>query len=307
MAKILILVSISILSAATSNAQRQKQYPSPEDALADLIAAAKAPAGSGALTAIFGDATKELVSGDPVQQSAEIARFSEGIAEKAVLERSGDDKFTVIVGKADWPFPVPIVKSADKWSFDLKAGLDELLSRRIGANELFTILTCQTYALAQWEYFNSGDHDNDLVKEFAQRIISQPDMRDGLYWPTAKGARPSPLGPVMSSAFSDGYTPAKPVKGKTPLTPYHGYYYRILKAQGPSAPGGKYSYIINGNMIGGFALVAYPVKWGSSGIMTFIVNQQGRIYQKNLGPKTDLLAGSLLTYDPDKSWKFVQH
>jgi hypothetical protein len=300
-----MLVCIVMLGLGSFTALAQKQYTTPEDALADLIAAAKGP-GMGPLAAIFGEATKELISDDPVQQSAELNRFSEGIAEKAVLERSSAEKFTVIVGKGEWPFPVPIVKRADKWSFDLKAGLDELLSRRIGANELFTILTCQAYHAAQWEYFEA-DHDSDLVKEFAQRFISQPNMQDGLYWPTAKGAKPSPLGPTITAALGEGYKIAKVTNRKAPSTPYHGYYYRILTGQGPHAPGGKYSYVINGNMIGGFALIAYPVKWGSTGVMTFIVNQQGRVYQKNLGPNTNTLASALLSYDPDQSWKFVQH
>jgi hypothetical protein len=189
------------------------------------------------------------------------------------------------------------------------------LNRRIGENELSAIATCRAYVLAQWEYFTEGDHDNDGVAEYAEHFSSAPGQKDGLYWETAQGEKPSPMGSLVAAARLEGYTntgkgrqaEAAKEKDKAPhqRTPYHGYYFRILKSQGPHAPGGKYSYIINGNMIAGYALIAYPDKWGSSGVMTFIVNQQGRVYQKNLGADTAKIAAAIKDYDPDSTWKLV--
>jgi hypothetical protein len=185
------------------------------------------------------------------------------------------------------------------------------------------VATCRAYVVAQWEYFTEGDHDNDGVAEYAQKFISSPGQKDGLYWPTADDEKPSPLGELIADARAEGYGPKARTKisktksdtptGQTaeknaerPRHPYRGYYFKILTRQGPSAAGGQYNYIINGNMIAGFALVAYPAKWGNSGVMTFIVNQQGRVYQKNLGPGSDGIVSAMTEYDPDPSWQLVQ-
>ena len=217
----------------------------------------------------------------------------------------------MLIGKDKFPFPLPIVRQDTQWLFDTKAGLDELFNRQIGEDELSAIATCRAYALAQWEYFVEGDHDNDGVAEYAQRFISSPGERNGLYWETSEDEKPSPFGKLVSDARAEGYSmgrrrtrPAGTPRGLG--LPYHGYRFRILKSQGPHAPGGRYSYVINGNMIAGYALVAYPDKWGASGVMTFIVNQQGRVYQKNLGSGGATIAVAMTEYDPDPSWKMVE-
>jgi Protein of unknown function (DUF2950) len=281
----------------------QKNYNSPDEAMNDLITATKAKDIS-ELGKIFGPDVKELVSNDPIQQKDEFEDFSNKIARKAQLSKKTEESYVINIGDEGWPFPVPIVKHGDRWAFDTKAGVEEIVTRRIGENELDTINVCKAYALAQWEYFLEGDWDGDLVHEFAQKFISTKGEKDGLYWPTREYDTPSPMGPFMDSAYFEGYR-VRDETGKIRNAPYHGYYFRILKAQGPYAPGGRYDYVINDNMIGGFALVAYPAKYDSSGVMTFIINQQGRVYQKDLGPKTEAIAKRMKEYNPDPSWKPV--
>jgi Protein of unknown function (DUF2950) len=306
---LLFVISIKLIGglmvshAQTTHSPSQKTYGSPEEAMKDLIAATKAK-DMAALGKIFGPSLKDLVSGDPVQQKAEFDDFSDKIASKVDLSKNDDGSYVINIGDEGWPFPVPIVKRGDRWAFDTKAGIDEILTRRIGENELNTIMVCKAYAIAQWEYFLEGDWDNDLVQEFAQKFISARGQRDGLYWPSGEYDVLSPMGPLMDTAYSEGYR-ARDEEGNIRNVPYHGYYFRILKAQGPYAPGGRYNYVINGNMIGGFAMVAYPAKYNSSGVMTFIVNQQGRVYQKNLGPSTEAIAKAMTEYNPDPSWKPV--
>jgi len=194
-----------------------------------------------------------------------------------------------------------------------------LLNRRVGENEFSAIATCRAYAVAQWEYYTDGDWDHDSVAEYAQKLISTPGNHNGLYWETAEDATPSPLGKLVAAARAEGYgpkaeTPDKAGKGGASKdenvdderAPYHGYYFKILTRQGVHAPGGKYSYIINGNMIAGYAMVAYPAKYGNSGVMTFVINQQGRVYQKDLGPHTEKLASAMTEYNPDITWKAVE-
>ena len=300
----LLLLSTGSVAAQTP-APSQTTYASPEEAMKDLIDAAKKQ-DRNRLDNIFGPDVKELVSQDPVQRTQEFATFTSYVAQKSELVKENDSKYTFNIGMTQHPFPIPIVKSGDKWFFDTKAGMDELLTRRIGENELKTILTARAYAAAQWEYFQDGDWDNDLVQEFAQKFISSPAQKDGLYWPTTSSEDPSPFGPLVVQASFEGYS-RRDSQGSmrdAPM-PYHGYYLRILKAQGANAPGGRHSYLTNGNMIGGFALVAYPAKYGSSGVMTFIVNQQGRVYQKDLGSNTATLAAAMSEYNPDKTWQLV--
>ena len=299
------------------SASAQATYASPDEALQSLVAAAK-DKDRAALAKLFGPDYDQLLSGDDVEDNKDLAEFAGAVQESAQLQKVNDNKYTITVGKDNWPTPVPLVQKDGKWLFDTKAGLEEVINRRVGENELSAISTCRAYAVAQWEYYTEGDWDHDGVAEYAQRLISTPGKHDGLFWESAEGENPSPLGKLIAAAYAEGYvskqeTPAAPGKGgsdkeQAPFdrAPYHGYYFKILARQGPHAPGGKYGYIINGNMIAGYALVAYPDKWGNSGVMTFIINQQGRVYDKNLGPNTAKLASAMTEYDPDPTWKLVQ-
>lgn len=323
-ASLLLVVGFLGLSPR-SRAQEpaQSTFSSPDEAMRALVTAVKAK-DRAALGAIFGPENEKLLSGDAVEDTNDLNEFAEAISESALLQKASEAKYILVVGKDNYPTPIPIVQKDGRWVFDTPAGLEEILDRRIGENELSAIEACRAYAVAQWEYFTQGDLDNDGVAEYAQRFYSTPGQRNGLYWETAEGESPSPFGALVAAAREEGYvwkprkvatkqkteTPvAEPVSQNElpphPRSPYHGYYFKILKAQGPHAPGGKYSYIINGNMIAGYALVAFPDKWGNSGVMTFIINQQGRVYQKNLGPDTTRLAAAITEYDPDPSWKFV--
>jgi Protein of unknown function (DUF2950) len=301
---------------AQATSQAQATYARPDEAMQALVAAAKAKDRS-ALETIFGPDYDQLLSGDEVEDAKDLDEFAEAVSESAALQKSSESKYIMDVGKNNYPLPIPIVQKDGRWRFDTEAGLSEIMNRRIGENELSAINTCRAYAVAQWEYFTGGDWDNDGVAEYAQRFISTPGKHDGLFWETAEGEKPSPLGALVAEARTEGYGPKpktvaasnKEASGDGAAVrkraPFHGYYFKILKQQGPHAPGGKYSYIINGNMIAGYALVAYPAKWGNSGVMTFIINQQGRVYQKNLGADTEKLAAAITEYDPDPTWKLV--
>ncbi len=302
----------SAISAST-----QATYASPEEALQSLVAAAK-DKDRAALAKLFGPDYDQLLSGDEVEDNKDLAEFAGAVQESAQLQKVNDNKFTITVGKDNWPTPVPLVQKDGRWLFDTKAGLEEVINRRVGENELSAIATCRAYAVAQWEYYTEGDWDHDSVAEYAQKLISTPGKHDGLFWESPEGENPSPLGKLIAAASAEGYVSSQGApgaagkggsdKGQAPFgrAPYHGYYFKILTRQGPHAPGGKYGYIINGNMIAGYALVAYPDKWGNSGVMTFMINQQGRAYEKNLGPNTAKLASAMTEYDPDPTWKLVQ-
>ncbi len=285
----------------------QETFSTAEAAMHALIAAATAK-DRGAISKIFGPGSDKLLSGDPVADNNALAKFAAAAGESASLQSDGAGKYTLVVGKNHWPTPIPIVQKGNRWIFDTAAGIDEILNRRIGQNELSAIETCRAYVVAQWEYFTEGEWGHGGVAAYAQKFISSPGQHDGLYWETAEGEKPSPLGELVAAARAEGYgrgrrAGAKSSRGRRP---YHGYFFKILTRQGPNAPGGRYDYIINGNMIAGFALVAYPDKWGNSGVMTFIVNQQGRVYEKNLGPNTAKIAGGMTVYNPDPTWKLVE-
>ena len=207
------------------------------------------------------------------------------------------------VGKNDWPLPIPIVRSQGKWHFDTLAGKEELLFRRIGANELGAIAVCRGYVSAQRDYA-SAERDGQPAGTYAQKIMSDPDKHNGLYWETKPDEPPSPAGPLVAQASAEGYLPDK---ARPKLTPYHGYYYRIVKAQGAAAHGGAADYLVDGRMVKGFALVAFPVQYQVSGVMTFIVNQDGVVYQNNLGQSTEEIASSLTEFDPDSSWSAIRN
>lgn len=299
----LLLISVLFIALTAGQAPaaepKQKTFASPEEAVKALVGALKA-GDTKSLSALFGPKGKGLVSsGDPVADKAGRDRFISAYEEKNRMEGVGTDKTVLYVGKEDWPFPIPLVKKQGSWRFDTNEGRQELLARRIGRNELSVIQVCLTYVDAQREYALK-DRDGDGLLAYAQKFASSPGKKDGLYWEAKEGDEQSPLGPLFAAAQKLGYTAKKPA-GK-PL-PYHGYYYRILKAQGKNAPGGAYDYVVKGKMIGGFALVAYPAQYGSSGIMTFIVNHEGVVYQKNLGQDTEKTAQAMKLFDPDRTWK----
>ena len=281
------------LQCATFAAPAQKTFASLDEAVNALVAALRA-ADRKALVEILGPQGNPLVwSGDDVADRAAFQRFTAEYDRAHRLE-GGGGKVVLYVGDDDFPFPIPLVPDASRWLWDTDAGDDELLNRRIGENELSTIQVCLAYVDAQREYYSRGQG----LLEYAQRLDSTKGKHDGLYWETRPGEQESPLGPLVARARAAGY-PLPPPRGPAP---YHGYFYRILLAQGPDAPGGAYDFVVRGHMIGGFALVAYPASYGVSGIMTFIVNQDGVVYQKDLGPKTAQAANAMKTYNPDRTW-----
>jgi hypothetical protein len=280
----------------------EQRFSSPQ-AAADALKTAVEAGDTNSLHAIFGPEAHALVSVDLVEAAAEREAFMRRLKEKITLVPQSDSRDAVQLGNDAWPFPIPLIKQDGQWFFDTAAGREEVLNRRIGANELGTIHVCRAYVQAQREYA-ATDHTGNEVLEYAQHLRSSPGTQDGLYWSTRDGAPISPLGPLVAQARVEGYRHEQRILTDG-QAPYHGYYFRILTRQGKNAPGGKYSYLINGHMLAGFALVAWPAQWGNTGVMTFIVNQQGKVYQKNLGPKTAKLAAQMSTYDPDKTWTVV--
>jgi hypothetical protein len=278
-----------------------KTFASPEEAVGALKKAVNSR-DTNALAAIFGPAVEEIKSSDPVDAQNELAEFAEKLNASNHIAHASNDKFILEVGEDRYPFAIPIAQKGGSWYFDTEAGKDELINRRVGRNELEALNSVRAYVDAQREYA-SKDRDGDEVLEYAQKIISTQGKQDGLYWPVdddPNGAE-SPLGPVFAEAQNEGYL--KGPRNENERQPFHGYYFKILTEQGKHAPGGAYNYIINGNMIAGFGLVAWPADYGDLGIMTFIVNQQGRVYQKDLGEKTDEIAENMKAYDPDATWK----
>ena len=294
------LLVIAFGGAGVALAQTQQLFSSPEEATRALVTATQAK-DQNSLARIFGPRIKDLLSGDSVSDANDLSDLSAFISEGTKLEKESDQKVTLMVGDDMWPFPVSIIKAGTQWRFDTANGIEEVYARRIGANEIDATLVCKAYALAQYDYFNNGDWDGDQVSEYAVKLLSSPGKKDGLYWEVVGDEEPSPLGPLIALAADEGYTRKKGTGTQT-AAPFHGYYFKILTRQGTSAPGGAYNYTINGNMIAGFALVAYPATWGNSGVMTFVVNQEGRVYEKNLGPRTAQIAGAMTDYNPDSTW-----
>ena len=294
----LALIFTFIISSTPAWAQ--KMFSSPEEAVKAAIAAARSN-NDNELLAIFGPKAKEILfSGDPVADKQRRSEFVAAYDQANRLSTEGEDRI-LIAGKQDWPFPIPIVKKGQSWMFDTEQGKQEVLNRRIGGNELFTIQTMLAIVDAEREYAIK-DRDRNGLLEYAQKFLSDPGKKNGLYWEAKSGEPESPLGPIMVQARSQGYG----ANITTAPGPYHGYNYRILTAQGKDAPGGAYSYLVKGKMIGGFAVVAYPAEYGNSGIMTFIVNYDGKVFQKNLGPNTAAAAKSMKEYNPDKTWTEVK-
>ena len=288
-----------IAPLALSAADVGRTFATPEAAVSALAAAVSAK-DTNALRALFGSAAADLQNPDHVQATNDFMEFTAAFSQAQRIVRRSDSNCVLYVGENSWPFPIPIVKQDGQWYFDTVAGKEELLNRRIGENELTTLDAVRAYVEAQREYA-AKDRDDDEVLEYAQRISSTPGTKDGLYWPPDLDGEVSPLGPRAARAQAQGYWAKSGQRGAAP-EPFHGYFFKILTRQGKSAPGGKHDYIINGNMIAGFALVAWPAEYGNTGIMTFIVNQQGRVYQKDLGPKTAKTAAAMKAYGPDKTW-----
>jgi hypothetical protein len=291
----------ALAKTADRAAAKQRTFASPDEAVKALIAATKAEDLNEVL-AILGPGGKSLVhSGDPVADRAGRERFVQLCGENTQLNnKEGDAGAVLEVGKNCWPFPIPIVMKRGVWLFEIGKGHQEMLNRRIGRNELSTIQVCLAYVDAQREYADII-REIDGRRKYAQKFASDPDQKNGLYWKAKEGEPESPLGSFVANARKEGYGKKA---GHNP-TPYHGYFLKILKAQGRNAPGGSYDYVVDGNMIGGFGLVAYPAVYGSSGIMTFIVNQDGFVYEKNLGKNTHAIAQRMLSFDPDKTWRKV--
>jgi hypothetical protein len=253
------------------------------------------------LLALFGPQGKDLIaSSDPATARQNREVFKIAAAEKWRLVDETPTRKTLVIGNEDWPFPVPLVKEAAGWRFDTAAGKEEVIARRIGRNELAAIDTCRAYVTAQQRYAQQG-HDGIAAGAYAQKFRSDQGKENGLYWPTSKGQKRSPLGDLVASASAEGYK-ASPGAERTPL---HGYYFKILTEQGRSARGGARNYVVNGVMSRGFALVAWPATYDATGVMTFVVNQDGALYEKDLGPTTNALVQKMTAYNPDSSWRVV--
>lgn len=281
-----------------------RSFPTPEEAVRVLIAAAKAE-GMDSLLAIFGPEGKELVA----SSDAEVTRrnrevFAVAAAERWALQEPSSDTRVLIVGNEGWPFPVPLKKDASGWRFDTAAGREEVLSRRIGRNELAVIQICRTYVLAQRIYAESG-HDGRPAALYATTFRSDPGKQNGLYWPVKRGQRRSPLGELVANAAAEGRSIAGSAAQGTAPAPFHGYYFKILTSQGPAARGGAKSYVADDRMSGGFALVAWPAQYGLTGIMTFVVNHDDTLHEKDLGPETATSAKAMTAYNPDDTWTIV--
>jgi len=291
---------VTLMLAQTSLAARQKTFPSAEEAVQAFIAA-ETSNDNKALLAIFGpEANKLIFSGDPISDKERRTDFLKLYGERnSLVARNGD--MILQIGPDDYPFPIPLVKKGNAWYFDTAKGQEEILNRRIGANELYTIQVMLAIVDAQREYAQQK-HDGDGLLTYAAKFASEPGKKNGLYWETKPGEKASPLGELVVKARAEGYrkgNAGKPV-------PYHGYYFRILTRQGKNAEGGAFDYFEKGRMIGGFAVVAYPAKYGNSGVMTFIVNHDGVVYQKNLGLRTAKIAVAMKAFDPGPGWQKVE-
>jgi hypothetical protein len=298
-----LLLALMVCLSACSKADKPsaKLFASPKDASDALLAAVQA-ADQKALLAIFGPDAKDLIdSGDPVQDKAVAEAFAAKYATMHRWRKFSDGAQILLVGADNFSFPIPLKKNAGgQWFFDTAAGKDEVQSRRIGRNELAIIEVCGAVADAEADYF-SNVHDGETTKQYALKFISDSGRQNGLYWEATQGQPESPLGPLAAFASAEGYT-VKPDAHK----PFHGYYFRMLKGQTGNAPGGAKDYMVNGKLVGGFAFVAYPAGYGNSGVMTFIISQDGVLLQKDLGKTTAETASAMSAFDPDSSWTIVE-
>jgi hypothetical protein len=291
---LMVVFTYDSISAAKSD---QRTFGSPDEAFKAMTAALRT-GNEKELLAIFGSQAKDFFSTDKGVEQRERERFLKAYEEKNRLEKIGEKKTVLHVGKDDWPWPVPVVKSDQRWLFASNDGEHEILARKIGRNEIAAVQVCLAYVDAQHEY--ARGHCTGGLCEYAQKFFSDTGKKNGLCWDAKKGDKQSPLGPLFANACRSGNNRTR---AGSDIRPYHGYFYNILDKQGKNAPGGAYDYIVNGRMVGGFALVAYPALYGSSGIMTFIVNQEGVIYEKDLGKDTEKIAEAMNSFDPDSAWK----
>ena len=293
-ASLAVLLALPLVVGAAD----QRSFPTPEAAVDALAAALKAN-DEPALLQLFGAKYQSLLStGSASDDAGRRAQASAWIAAFRALEESGPDRRVLLVGEKAWPFPIPIVREGGSWRFATELGADEILNRRVGRNERNALYVLQQYVDAQRQYA-SRDRNGDGVLQYAGRLGSSPGKFDGLYWPAGRNEEQSPFGPLIAESASY-------LAGHTKGDAYHGYHFRILSRQGPAAAGGAYSYVINGRMVAGFAMVAYPAQYGESGVMTFIVNQNGTIFEKDLGPGTPGIAQKMTAFDPGPGWKATQ-
>jgi len=302
MAMLAALAALTLPPATAGEPTGQLNFASLQQAVAALVAAVQADNDTELLAILGPDAQDLIFSGDPVADHNGRARFLETYAEKNRLDQDDSESAVLLIGSEDYPFPIPLIRQGEAWRFDTEAGREEILNRRIGRNELHTIEVMRAYAAAQREYAcmnRNGGH-----QEFAQRFASSEGQKDGLYWQAGEIEVASPFGPLIARATEEGYRGGL---DEDPPEPFHGYLFKILKAQGPQAKGGAFEYVADGKMVLGFALVAYPAKYGVSGIMTFTVNQEGVIYEKNLGEGTATAVAVMTAFDPDDTWrKYVE-
>jgi hypothetical protein len=292
-----ILIVITCL-ALTACARKPQNFETPEAAVQALIEAAQSD-GDRALLKVLGKEAKPIIdSGDPVADKNAREGFLESYKAANSLDKSVPDSIVLEVGEDKWPFPIPLVNEGGKWHFDSPTGVDELINRRVGANELDTIQSCLAYADAQREYYMRNPEKSPLL-HYAGRLISNDGKKDGLYWPAGESEEQSPLGEGFAKARAEGYAKEGTMTGE----PFHGYIYRLLTKQGANAPGGAYDYLVNDQLLGGFAAVAFPADYGNSGVMTFMVSHDGVVYSKDLGPDTAKLAMAVDTFDPGSDWK----
>jgi len=289
-------------TAVKAETSAQRTFASPEDAAAALIAAAHASDRQAIFSIMGAGSSSWLPSGDAAGDREDWIRFVTAYETKHLIVPGPDGRATLVVGNEEWPFPAPLMRRGDTWFFDAATGREEVIRRRIGRNELDTMQTLLAIVDAQREYA-SDDPDGNGFHDYARRFISTPGKRDGLYWPVEEGARPSPLGPLIGTAASSIRASYSGNPDHSGPGSYHGYRYRLLEAQGKAAPGGAYDYRVGDKLIGGFAVVAYPREYGVSGVMTFMINHDGVLYEKNLGAKTERIVLEMKLFNPDASWK----
>ena len=293
LAAVAILLTVWFPTRSMAQQPGQKTFSSPEDASQALVTAAQSNDEKTMLNILGPDGKQILASGDETEDATSRANFVEKYQEMHRLVKEPDGTTTLYIGAENWPTPIPLVNHGDSWYFDTEAGKKEILYRRIGQNEISSIRVCQELVAAQKEYY-SAQHN-----EYAQTIFSDEGQHNGLYWKAADGAPESPIGPLVAAAVAGDYSKSQ---GDSP-TPYRGYYFRILTRQGKNGPGGAKNYVLNGKMTGGFAFVAYPAEYRSSGVMTFIVNHDGVVYEKDLGKKTDIVAKNMKEFNPNSRWQ----
>lgn len=298
-AALLALVAVCQSGCATA---RQSTFATP-DQVAQALVASLRPMDSARLREVLGPEGDEIIfSGDEVADREGIEKFLKAYDERHELVAETDGQMTLEVGRDGWPMPIPIVRKRGAWRFDTRSGRDEIVNRRIGRNELAAIQVCLAIVDAQREYA-MRDSDGHGLRGYAQRFVSDAGKKNGLYWEAASNETPSPLGSLVATASEEGYTSARTETGEPRA--YHGYHYHMLTSQGPNAAGGKRDYVVNGNMTEGFAVVAWPAEYGNSGVMTFLVNHNGVVFQRDLGRNTERTAKAMSAFDPDEGWTVV--